>query len=94
MKITRNSASNLIAEVKKFYEDDEISRMSPNVKDCRLFKNITIGQKEITQIRHLMFRLTEVYELFLVDYAARPGKGIELQLAQVKVLSLFKSPIC
>ncbi len=45
--------SELIVAVHKFYEDDEISHMSPNVKDCRFSKNPSTGEKEIVQIRHL-----------------------------------------
>lgn len=57
----------LVKEVKDFYERDDISRMSPDVKGCRKFLNEVTGQKEIKQIRHLMYRLSEVYALFIAE---------------------------
>lgn len=72
--------SELIAAVHKFYEDDEISRMSPNVKDCRFFKDPLTGEKVIVQIRHLYYTLKEAYKLFLFDYAAQSGEITNLCL--------------
>lgn len=64
-----NLSSDVVHAVEKFYQKDDISRMSPNVKDCRLILNQFTGKKETTPIRHLMFNLSEVYALFLSDYA-------------------------
>lgn len=72
-------ASEVVVAVQKFYENDEISRMSPNVKDCRSFTDPVTGTKEIVQTRHLMYRLKEVYELFLIDYASRSGNTVEIR---------------
>lgn len=52
--------------VRAFYERDDISRVSPNSKDCRRIKNAT-GDKEIRQLRFLMFTLKEVHALFLEE---------------------------
>lgn len=68
-------APELIAAIQKFYESDEISRMSPNVKDCRFFKNPLTGEKEVVQVRHMLYRLKEAYHLFLIDYTAQSGKS-------------------
>lgn len=51
-------APEIVGSVEKFYQDDEISRMSPNVKDCRIVFNKSTGQKETVQIRHLNYTLS------------------------------------
>lgn len=58
-------APDIVAEVKLFYERDDISRMSPNMKDYRKFKDPVTGAKEMQQIRYLMYRLSDVHRLFL-----------------------------
>lgn len=58
-------APDIVAEVKLFYERDDISRMSPNMKDYRKFKDPVTGTKEMKQIRYLMYRLSDVHRLFL-----------------------------
>lgn len=68
----------LIGIVEKFYETDDVSRMSPNVKDCRFSKNRVTGEREIVQIRHLLYPLKEVYSLFLSEYFAQTGTIAEI----------------
>lgn len=63
-----------MAAVKQFYENDAISRISPNVKDTRLIKNPATGEKEAFQIRHLMYTLREAYGMFLMEYNAPTGE--------------------
>ncbi len=58
----------LIQEIREFYERDDISRMSPNIKDCRKFVNSDTGKKELKQIRHLMHSLDKVYDSFANEY--------------------------
>lgn len=65
----KSLSSDVVQAVENFYQKDDISRMSPNVKDCRLILNPLTGRKETTQIRHLMYNVSEVYALFLSDYA-------------------------
>ncbi len=63
-KGTRNISPSLVSEVTAFYERDDISRMSPNVKHCKKFDDPTTGTKEFKQIRFLMYTLSDVYEKF------------------------------
>lgn len=49
---------------KAFYERDDVSRMSPNVKHCKKFEDPSTGTKEFKQIRFLMYTLSDVYEMF------------------------------
>lgn len=58
-------APDIVNEVKLFYERDDISRISPNMKDYRKFKDPVTGTKEMKQIRYLMYRLSDVHQLFL-----------------------------
>lgn len=73
-KIKRGLSLDLITEVLNFYERDDISIMSPNVRDARKFVNPTTGVKEVRQLRHLMFKLSEVYALFNEEHALKNGK--------------------
>lgn len=65
--IKRGLSSAWVREIQQFYERDDISRMSPNVKDCRKFVNADTGEKELKQIRHLMYNVDKVYDLFVKD---------------------------
>lgn len=62
---TRALKSSIIESVIEFYQRDDISRMSPNVKDCRKFVNSMTGEKEEKQLRYLIYKLSDVYEMFL-----------------------------
>lgn len=62
---TRGIKPDVINLVKSFYNRDDISRISPNVRDCRKFKDSITGIKELKQIRYLMYRLSDAYSLFL-----------------------------
>lgn len=55
----------VIEMAKAFYERDDVSRMSPNVKDCRTFVNESTGLKEVKQIRYLQHKLDDVYNMFI-----------------------------
>ncbi|KAJ6639710.1 hypothetical protein Bhyg_12457 [Pseudolycoriella hygida] len=54
-----------IEMIKAFYQRDDISRISPNVKDCRKFVNPSTGVKEIQQLRYLQCKLIDVHALFV-----------------------------
>ncbi|KAJ6640217.1 hypothetical protein Bhyg_12967, partial [Pseudolycoriella hygida] len=58
-------SSSVIETVQAFYERDDISRISPNVKDYRKFVNSQTGEKEYKQMRFLTYKLSDVYELFI-----------------------------
>ncbi|KAJ6635072.1 hypothetical protein Bhyg_13655 [Pseudolycoriella hygida] len=66
-KPTKGITSDVVMLIQDFYERDDISRMSPNARDCRKFFN-TSGEKEVKQIRHLMYKLTDAYDLFVKDF--------------------------
>lgn len=70
----KNISPDVVQAVENFYQKDDISRMSPNVKDCRLILNKLTGKKETTQIRHLVYNMSEVYALFLLDFAKIVGE--------------------
>lgn len=58
----------LVSAIQSFYERDDISRISPNVKDAKNFRNPDTREKELIQIRHLIFKLSEVYSKFVEEY--------------------------
>ncbi len=64
---TNAISKDLMMKVRSFYERDDISRVSPNARDVRHFVDDS-GKKELQQIRHLMYRLSEVYALFIMEY--------------------------
>lgn len=63
-KRTKAISPSDIDQVKAFYDRDDISRMSPNVKDCRNFVDPITGTKEYKQLRFLMYKLADVYAMF------------------------------
>lgn len=71
-KKSRGLSSSDIDLVQSFYERDDISRMSPNVKDCRKFVDPISGAKEYKQLRFLMYKLVDVYDMF--DKHVQEGK--------------------
>lgn len=58
----------LVRKIRQFYERDNVSRISPNVKDARKFIDPDTGEKVVRQIRHLSHKLSEVYSMFLDEY--------------------------
>lgn len=64
-KSSRAVSSEDVALVEMFYEKDDISRMSSNMRDCRKFIDPMTGSKEMKQVRYLMHRLEDVYKLFV-----------------------------
>lgn len=64
--IQRRGIGKSVAEsVTEFYQRDDISRMLPNVKDCRWFIDPITGDKEQKQIRYLLYKLSKVYDLYI-----------------------------
>lgn len=65
LKGSKGLRPDVIAMVKAFYERDDISRISPNMRDCKKFKDPVTGVKETKQIRYLMYKLRDVHRLFV-----------------------------
>lgn len=61
-------SATLVSAIQVFYERDDVSRISPNVKDAKYFRNPATKEKELRQIRHLMFNLSDVYVKFAQEY--------------------------
>lgn len=55
----------VVKEIRTFYERDDVSRVSPNMRDARKFADPITGAKEIKPIRYLMYKLTDAHKLFL-----------------------------
>lgn len=64
-KSSRATSPDDIELVRSFFEKDDVSRMSANMRDCRKFYNPVTFTKELKQTRFLMYRLTDVYNLFV-----------------------------
>jgi hypothetical protein len=88
---TSNVPEDLVQKVVAFYNDDEISRTSPNQKDC-VIVNVD-GKKVKESAKHLMFPIKEVYAMFCDD---NPSTQISLstfyKLRPPNVLSFTKFP--
>lgn len=67
----------VISSVIKFYDRDDVSRMSPNTKDTRFFKNPANGEKELKTIRHLTRKLEKVYNMFIQEWEIENGKYLK-----------------
>lgn len=77
-------SAELVRQIRQFYERDDISRISPNVKDSRKFTDPNTGEKVVHQIRHLSHKLSEVYSMFLDEY-----KGWHFGINSVHAQSLM-----
>ncbi len=84
---TRGIKPDVINLVKSFYQRDDMSRISPNVRDCRKFKDPITGIKESKQIRYLMHRLSDVYSFFLRHI--RKGSVIESGILLCFIMTRF-----
>lgn len=62
---TNALSPSVIKSVQEFYERDDVSRMSPNVKDCKNYVNSVTGVK---QTRYLMYKVSEVYNMYLKEF--------------------------
>lgn len=63
-KKSRGLKSDTVDAIKAFYERDDISRISPNMRDSRKFVDPASGVKEIRQLRYLMYKLSDVHRMF------------------------------
>lgn len=76
-KSSKGLSSTVITLVLKFYERDDVSRMSPNTKDTRFFKNAD-GTKELRTIRHLTRKLDKVYNMFIQEWEIENGNILKI----------------
>lgn len=66
-KAARGLSASLVKAIEQFYERDDISRISPNVKDARKFLDPLTGAKEVKQVRYAMYKLSEIYSKFIAE---------------------------
>lgn len=66
-----------------FYERDDISRVSPKMKDVQKRKSAATGADELTAKRHMVMTLKEAYALFVEDRNAT-NKGIKIKMSVCK----------
>lgn len=59
----------LIQEIHKFYQRDDISRLSSNADVLFNFINPSNGHRELLRIRHLMYTLKLAYSIFMKENA-------------------------
>lgn len=68
-KTKKGLSSSVLKSIEDFYERDDISRLSPNVKDSRKFVNPVTGKKELKQLRFLCYTLSKAYKKFVEENA-------------------------
>lgn len=61
----------LCNKIAQFYERDDVSRMSPNTKDARYYRDPTTGEKQMKQKRHMIITLEQAYDKFLITNAGK-----------------------
>lgn len=59
----------LIQEIRKFYERDDISRLSTNIDDLTNFIDPVTGDEQLLQLRYLVYTLKQAYDLFMKENA-------------------------
>lgn len=65
----------LYTEIHKFYERDDISRVSPKMSDVRTYKCTETGNDVLKPTRHMVLTVREAHALF-VEERKNVGKGI------------------
>lgn len=80
-----------LKKVNEFYFKDDISRSSPNMKDC-----VTIvenGQRKKLSVKHLMLPITEIHGMFCMDNSdIKISRSKFFELRPINVLSFTKTP--
>lgn len=67
-KCTRASVgSHLNASIRKFYERDDISRVSPKTSDVKKYKCPETGEESLLPTRHMVLSLKEAYAVFVEE---------------------------
>lgn len=72
----KKNNSELVEEIKTFYERDDISRVSPKARDVKQYHNIETGQKIHLATRHMLLSLKKAYAIFDNERKIA-GKGIQ-----------------
>lgn len=62
------------ADIREFFERDDISRVSPKIKDVKVYKNAETGIDVLLPTRHMVLTIREAYALFVED-REQSGKG-------------------
>lgn len=70
--------SELIGEIAEFYERDDVSRVSPKIKDVKKYANKQNGAEELLPTRHMIMTLREAYALFIEDRNSKQKGSIKL----------------
>lgn len=64
----------LIFDIRAFYERDDVSRVSPKMKDVKKYKCVDSVNKIFLPTRHMVLTIRETYALFVED-RTNSGKG-------------------
>lgn len=72
-KYTRRSivTAAVDVEIRKFYNRDDISRMSPNTKDVKQYKCPETGEEVRLSARHMVLSLREAHSLFIEEMKSK-----------------------
>lgn len=84
---TKRDLTTLKREIKEFYERDDVSRVSPKIRDVKEYVCPDTGNKILLPTRHMLYTGREAFALF--DEQQREiGHGIELFCKLLRILYL------
>lgn len=80
-KSTRKSErfDKLVKDISEFYERDDVSRMSPKMRDVKKYTNNQTGTMELMPTRHMIMTVREAYALFIEERVSKQ-EGIEIEM--------------
>lgn len=80
-KSTRKSErfDKLVKDISEFYERDDVSRMSPKMRDVKKYTNNQTGTMELMPTRHMIMTVREAYALFIEEIVSKQ-EGIEIEM--------------
>lgn len=78
-KSVPQSFDKLAKDITEFYERDDVSRMSPKMRDVKKYSNKQTGNVELLPTRHMIMTIREAYALFIEDRCSKQ-EGIKIEM--------------
>lgn len=88
--IRQRLSNDFSIDIRAFYERDDISRVSPKMRDVKEYKCAQTGQTVLLPTRHMVLTIREVYAIF-VEEKETSGKGMNFYLKFAMVLEFIIS---
>lgn len=85
-----------VSKIEQFYERDDISRLTPGIRDVKSVKDLKTGKRKLLQKRHMNMTVREAYQLFITenDDKVKLSKFYELRPKNILLTSEMPHNVC